>query len=85
MKSTIFPFSQNRKHYPEGSLIIKEVFPQENKYSVIEYDAERILKTLNNEDPTEDFSEFPKITKEQLFSFLKLVTTNIVEVTLETK
>lgn len=78
-KSKIYPFSQTRKDYPkEGSYIIKENF--EASSSTIEYDTKQILNTLNNEDPTQDFSDIPHINKEQLQKILYVVTKNIVEV-----
>ena len=76
MKSVIFPFSENKKDYQNGSSIIKE-----NQCS-IEYDTEHILKVINNEDPTQDFSGFTKINKTQLNQILKVVTKNIVEINL---
>ena len=76
MKSEIFPFSENKKDYQNGSSIIKE-----NQCS-IEYDTEHILKVLNNEDPTQNFSDLTKINKSQLNKILKVVTKNIVEINL---
>lgn len=76
MKSVIFPFLENKKDYQNGSSIIKE-----NQCS-IEYHTEHILKVINNEDPTQDFSDFTKISKAQLNQILKVVTKNIVEINL---
>lgn len=77
MKSIIYPFSQSKKDYPNGSSIIKESY--DNQTSQIEYDTEHILKVLNNEDPTQNFVGFPEINKEQLQKLLYVATKNIVE------
>jgi len=77
MKSTIYPFLENKKGFTKDSVIIKEGL------SFIEYDLEIILKTLNNEDPTRDFSYFNKINRNQLIDVLRVVTTNIVEINCE--
>ena len=82
MKSTIYPFLPEPKKYPEGSLLIKENLSNDS-FSMIEYDKEHILKVLNNEDITQDFSDFPLLKKGQLDLFLKLVTRNIVEIELK--
>jgi len=80
-KSKIYPFSQTEKDYPkEGSLMIKENF--EASSSTIEYDADVIVSILKNEDPTQDVSDLPEISKEQLQKLLYIITKNIVEIQL---
>lgn len=73
-----YPFSQNKKDYPDNSIIIKENY--DNEYWMIEYDVEQIHNSLKNKNPTEDFSNFPKINKEQLIKLILLITHNIVEI-----
>jgi len=79
MKSTIYPFSQQtEKKYPNGSYIVVEM--TDGKRHQIEYDTENILKTLNNEDPTEAPIDFTNLGKEELQKLLRLITKNIVEI-----
>lgn len=73
-----YPFSQNKKDYPDNSIIIKE--NHDNEYWMIEYDVEQIHNSLENKNPTEDFSNFPKINEQQLKEILSLITRNIVEI-----
>lgn len=53
------------------------------KTILIEYDLVKIEKVLNNEDPTDDFSDFPKLEQNQLKKLIKVVTNNIVEINYE--
>jgi hypothetical protein len=82
MKTSMYPFYYNgKKDYPEGSMIIREYV--KDKISMIEYDLVKIEKVLNNQDPTDDFSDFPKLEQNQLKKLLKVVTHNIVEIKYE--
>jgi len=73
-----YPFSQNKKDYPDNSIFIKENYIEE--YWMIEYDVEQIQKILENKNPAECFSDFPKINKKQLIELISLITRNIVEI-----
>lgn len=77
-KSKIYPFSQTKKGYPNGSYIIVENF--NNERASIEYDADVIVSILKNEDTTQDVSDLPEISKEQLQKLLYIITKNIVEI-----
>jgi hypothetical protein len=82
MKTRMYPFYDNgKKDYPDGSMIIKGYV--EGKSSMIEYDLVKIEKVLNNQDPTDDFSDFPKLEQRQLKKLIKVVTHNIVEINYE--
>lgn len=75
----LYPFSRIKNKTPKnGGFIVKQNFDDE--VWMIEYNSEMILKSLQDKNPAEDFSDFPEITKEQLINLLILATYNIVRV-----
>lgn len=85
MKSIKYPFVWGKQDYPypEGGIIMKNT--NDNDVTRIEYDVEFLMNVLDGKDPLLDFSNFPKLNREQVLKLLGVVTLNIVEITLEKK
>ncbi len=87
MESIKYPFSGSSKTESKNSTIFSNTKKDSNSNQItkntIEFDLDVINSTLKGQDPTDPFTNYPKLNEDQLNNLLRLVSTSVVSIELK--